>query len=80
MTTYILLFENRVNIVRSDRGGQFRSDDYPRLLAGNALMCSMSAEGYCGDNAACEGFFRMLKRERVHHKTYSTLESTRANV
>lgn len=25
----------------------------------------MSAVGHCGDNAACEEFFGLLKRERV---------------
>ena len=52
-------------ILHSDRGSQFRSGDYQRYLAANELVCSMSAVGHCGDNAACEGFFGLLKRERV---------------
>jgi len=28
--------------------------------------CAMSAVGHCGDNAAMEGFFGLLKRDRVH--------------
>jgi hypothetical protein len=32
----------------------------------NALICSMSAVGHCGDNPACEGFFGVLKRKRVY--------------
>jgi putative transposase len=51
-------------ILHSDRGSQFRSGDYQRFLQRNTLICSMSAVGHCGDNAACEGFFGMLKRER----------------
>ena len=56
-------------ILHSDRGSQFRSGDYQRYLAANELVCSMSAVGHCGDNAACEGFFGLLKRERVHRMT-----------
>ena len=61
-------------IMHSDRGSQFRSGDYQKFLKGNNLICSMSAVGHCGDNATCEGFFGMLKRERVNRKKYRTLD------
>lgn len=67
-------------ILHSDRGSQFRSGDYQALLVRNWLICSMSAVGHCGDNAACEGFFGMLKRERVNRKTYRTMDVARADV
>ena len=67
-------------ILHSDRGSQFRSGDYQRYLAANGLVCSMSAMGHCGDNAACEGFFGLLKRERVYRMTYPTLDAARADV
>ncbi|MEQ8800466.1 MAG: DDE-type integrase/transposase/recombinase, partial [Haliea sp.] len=51
---------------------QSRSGDYQRLLKLNALICSMSAVGHCGDNAACEGFFGVRKRERVNRSKYRT--------
>lgn len=57
-------------ILHSDRGSQFRSGDYQGYLAANGLICSMSAVGHCGDNAACEGFFGLLKRERVYRTIY----------
>ncbi len=53
-------------ILQSDRGSQFRSGDYQRLLKRNTLLCSMGTVGHCGDNAASEGYFRMLKRERTN--------------
>jgi putative transposase len=40
----------------------------------------MSAAGHCGDNAACEGFFGMLKRERIYRMSYPTLDAARADV
>lgn len=67
-------------ILHSDRGSQFQSGDYQRFLKQNALLCSMSAVGHCGDNAACEGFFGMLKRERIHRCQYPTLDVAKADV
>ena len=48
----------------------FKSSDYQKFLMRNTLICSMSAVGYYVDNAACEGLFGMLKRERVHREIY----------
>lgn len=67
-------------ILHSDRGSQFRSSDYQRFLTQNTLLCSMSAVGHCGDNAACEGFFGMLKRERVSRTRYPSLDAARADL
>jgi putative transposase len=67
-------------ILHSDRGGQFISGTYQKFLGGNALISSMSAVGHCADNAACEGFFGMLKRERVNHRQYRTRDEARADV
>jgi putative transposase len=57
--------ESTAVVVQSDHGSQFYSGDYQRLLRQNGLVSSMSAVGHCGDNAACEGFFGILRRERV---------------
>ena len=67
-------------ILHSDRCSQFRSGDYQKFLKRNNLTCSMSAVGHCGDNAACEGFFGMLKRERVHRKKYRTMDIAKADI
>jgi putative transposase len=67
-------------ILHSDRGGQFISGTYQKLLDGNALVCSMSAVGHCADNAACEGFFGQLKRERVNHRQYRTRDEARVDL
>lgn len=67
-------------ILHSDRGSQFISGDYQKLLQRNTLLCSMSAVGHCGDNAPCEGFFGVLKRERIHHNRYPTLDAAKADV
>ena len=67
-------------ILHSDRGSQFTSGDYQRYLKQQGLVCSMSAVGHCADNAACEGFFGMMKRERTNHRDYRTLNEARADV
>jgi putative transposase len=67
-------------ILHSDRGCQFTSGEYQRFLKGHNLIQSMSAVGSCADNAAMEGFFGMLKRERVYRRIYQTRAEARADV
>ena len=67
-------------ILHSDRGTQFTSAEYQRFLTDHNIICSMSAVGHCGDNAACEGFFGMLKRERVNKQRYQSLAEARTDV
>lgn len=67
-------------ILHSDRGTQFTSADYQQFLKDHHVISSMSAVGHCGDNAAMEGFFGLLKRERVHRRRYLTLAEARADV
>ncbi|MEW8203913.1 MAG: IS3 family transposase [Candidatus Thiodiazotropha endolucinida] len=67
-------------ILHSDRGCQFTSGEYQRFLKGHNLICSMRGVGSCADNAAMEGFFGLLKRERVNRKIYQTRSEARADV
>jgi putative transposase len=67
-------------ILHSDRGCQFTSAEYQRILSGHNLVCSMSAVGSCADNALVEGFFGMLKRERVNRRRYMTRAEARADI
>jgi len=50
-------------IVHSDRGSQYCSNKYQKLLDTNSLICSMSATGCCYDHATMESFFHTLKVE-----------------
>lgn len=67
-------------VLHSDRGTQFTSYEYQRFLKGHNLVCSMSAVGSCADNAAVEGFFGMLKRERVNRRHYLTRAQARSDI
>ena len=67
-------------VLHSDRGSQFTSGDYQDFLDDNGLISSMSAVGSCADNAAAEGFFGRLKRERVNRRHYRTRAEARTDV
>lgn len=56
----------------SDRGCQYASGDYQRLLESYGMICSMSRKGNCWDNAPMESFFHTLKGEHVYWERYST--------
>ncbi len=71
---------NQPVILHSDRGSQFTSGDYQRALKFNNLISSMSAVGNCSDNAGCEGFFGILKRERVNYRHYRTRDKARSDI
>lgn len=47
----------------SDRGVQYASADYQRVLAAHGVVPSMSRRGDCWDNAVVESFFSTLKQE-----------------
>jgi transposase InsO family protein len=64
----------------SDRGIQYASGDYQKLLDEHGIDCSMSRKGDCWDNAVAESFFSTLKAERVHRTDYITRSQARASV
>lgn len=64
----------------SDRGSQYVSEQFQRLLADAGVSCSMSRAGNVWDNSAMESFFSSLKTERVRRKVYRTRDQARADV
>lgn len=67
-------------IHHSDRGSQYTSYDYQRMLWKNGMRCSMSRKGYCWDNAHIESFFKTLKVERIYQTRYETRAEARRNI
>ena len=53
----------RGTIFHSDRGCQYTSERFRARLKTSGMRQSMSAAGYCYDNAYCESFFATLKAE-----------------
>jgi putative transposase len=64
----------------SDRGSQYTSDNYRKMLKTLNMECSMSRTGCCYDNAACERFWWSLKHEWTNRRNYATLEDARFSV
>jgi putative transposase len=64
----------------SDRGSQYVSEQFQRLMADNGVVCSMSRSGNVWDNAAMESFFSSLKTERIGNKLYRSRDQARADV
>jgi transposase InsO family protein len=64
-------------VAHSDRGVQYASEHYQRLLKDHGITCSMSRKGNCWDNAPMESFFATLKKELVHHEEYETRAEAR---
>jgi transposase InsO family protein len=54
----------------TDRGSQYASGDYQKVLSDRRIVCSMSRKGNCYDNAVAESFFGLLKTEWVNHCRY----------
>jgi putative transposase len=67
-------------VAHSDRGSQYASDHYQRLLGKHGIACSMSGVAQCWDNAPAESFFASLKKELVHHEDYQTRAKARASI
>lgn len=52
-------------IAHSDRGSQYCSAEYQKILRDNHLICSMSKRGDCYDNAAMESWNHSFKVEAI---------------
>lgn len=67
-------------IMHTDRGSQYCSKTYQRLVARHSLLCSMSGKGNCYDNAVCESFFHTLKVELVYQRRYETRDQAKRSI
>jgi putative transposase len=59
-------------IHHSDRGTQYGSDAYQKLLQAHGFVISMSGKGNCYDNAMVETVFRTIKSELIWRTIYKT--------
>ena len=59
-------------VFHSDRGSQYCSHDYQKILREHGLRSSMSGKGNCYDNAVVETFFKTIKAELVWRRTWET--------
>ena len=64
-------------IFHSDRGSQYTSAEFRRLLDGHGLVQSLSRPAQCWDNAVAESFFSTLKEELLYRGAWPTRAAAR---
>jgi len=67
-------------IIHSDRGSQYASGGFRRLLQQNCLRQSMSGKGNCYDNAQAESFFSRFKAELMEGGVFEDIEQARSEI
>ncbi|ULL18799.1 IS3 family transposase [Paenibacillus sp. H1-7] len=59
-------------IHHSDRGTQYASNEYRRMLVTFKMKASMSRKGNCYDNAVIESFHSLIKKELIYCRKFKT--------
>jgi len=67
-------------IINSDQGSQFTSDDYTECLKSMNIGQSMDGKGRWVDNVVIERWFRSLKIERIYPYEYLTPKALRIGI
>lgn len=63
-------------IFHSDRGSQYASHSFRRMLYENRIISSMSRKGNCYDNAVAESTFGIIKKELIHAANFNNVFDT----
>ena len=67
-------------ILHSDRGVQYRSQQYIDFAHSNSITLSMSRKGNCWDNAPMESFYSRIKVELIYAKNYQTIVEAQTGI
>jgi transposase InsO family protein len=67
-------------LFHSDRGSQYASDDFGKILKQHGITPSMSRKGNCWDNACSETLFSSLKVERLYGQRFQTIREAKDEV
>ena len=60
-------------LFHSDRGSQYASTNFRKLLADEKCVQSMSRKGNCWDNAVAESFFKTIKTESLNRYRFENV-------
>lgn len=71
---------NKGLIFHSDRGSQYASHSFQKLLKTHHIISSMSRKGNCWDNSVAENFFKLIKSELIYHNSYATRDDARKDI
>lgn len=67
-------------IFHSDRGSQYASNDFRKLLTKHEMKQSMSRKGDCWDNAVAESFFKTIKCELTYCQDFRSRIEAELNI
>lgn len=67
-------------IFHSDRGSQYVSVEFRKLLDQNQCIQSMSRKGNCWDNAVAESFFKTIKTESLNRYKFTTMNQVYSTI
>jgi len=67
-------------IVHTDRGSQYASNGFRKLLKSKGLLQSMSGTGNCYDNAMAESFFSRFKAELIEDGVFENIAEARTEI
>jgi putative transposase len=59
-------------IFHADRGSQYTSGQFRKMLDANKMSQSLSRPGQCWDNAVAESWFATLKEELIYRQVWPT--------
>jgi putative transposase len=62
------------DIINSDQGCQFTSEEWVHFLRARSIRISMTGKGRCTDNIYIERFWRSLKREEFYLNEYADVK------
>lgn len=65
-------------IIHSDRGSQYSSNNFRKLLSKHGLRQSMSGRGNCYDNAQAESFWARFKTELLDGGLFESVDQARS--
>lgn len=68
------LVRAKPEIINSDQGCQFTSDDWINFLRAQGIKVSMTGKGRCIDNIYIERFWRSFKREEFYLNEYLSVK------
>ena len=72
--------ETKGVLFHSDRGSQFTSLDFRRVIDELGMVQSFSAKGHPYDNAVMECFFKYLKKEELNRRCYQSLDQLKQSL
>lgn len=67
-------------VFHSDRGCQYSSVGFSKMLIDNGIKGSMSKAGCPFDNSCVESFFATTKKECIYRKSYATMEEVESDM